>query len=132
MFYQTVLHCGHQICVLMLLLTYQFDTNKIILIILMCIFRQALESDISHKREIEREIFYLTMHSTHFIYSYMASDILFRTILIVRKETCCHHVGYSIQLTARNLLYTSSHRQDKRYYSLCYTSRGALAGTRNR
>ena len=24
----------------------------------------------------EREMFYLTMHSTHFIYSYMASDIL--------------------------------------------------------
>ena len=23
----------------------------------------------------EREMFYLTMHSTHFIYSYMASDI---------------------------------------------------------
>ena len=32
----------------------------------------------------EREIFYLTMHSTHFIYGYMASDIWLRTILIVR------------------------------------------------
>ena len=29
---------------------------------------------------------YLTTHSTHFIYGYMASDILLRTILIVRKE----------------------------------------------
>ena len=31
-------------------------------------------------------MFYLTMHSTHFIYGYMASDIWLRTILIVRKE----------------------------------------------
>ena len=40
-------------------------------------------------------MFYLTTHSTHFIYGYMASDIWLRTILIVRKETCCHHIGYS-------------------------------------
>ena len=72
----------------------------------------------------EREMFYLTMHSTHFIYGYMASDIWLRTILIVRKETCCRHIGYSYRLTARVLLYAPSH-------SLCYTSRGALAGTRN-
>ena len=32
---------------------------------------------------------------------------------------------------ARVLLYASSHRQDNTYHSLCYTSRGALAGTRN-
>ena len=35
-------------------------------------------------------------------------------------------------LTARVLLYAPSHRQDSTYHSLCYTSRGALAGTRNR
>ena len=35
-----------------------------------------------------KEMFYLTTHSTHFIYGYMASDILLSTILIVRKETC--------------------------------------------
>ena len=42
-----------------------------------------------------------------------------QTILIARVETCCHHMGYSFQLAARVLLYTSSH------------SRGALAGMRN-
>ena len=42
-----------------------------------------------------KEMFYLTMHSTHFIYGYMASDMWLRTILIVRKETCCCHIGYS-------------------------------------
>ena len=79
----------------------------------------------------EREMFYLTTHSTHFIYGYMSSDIWLRTILIVRKETRCHHIGYSYQLTARVLLYAPSHRQDNTYHGLCYTSRGALAGTRN-
>ena len=79
----------------------------------------------------EREMFYLTTHSTHFIYGYMASHIWLRTILIVRKETRCRHIGYSYRLTARVLLYAPSHRQDNTYHGLCYTSRGALAGTRN-
>ena len=41
------------------------------------------------------------------------------------------HMGYSFLLTARVLLYAPSHRQISTYHSLCYTSRGALAGTRN-
>ena len=75
--------------------------------------------------------FYLTTHSTHFIYGYMASDIWLRTILIVGKHPRCRHIGYSYRLTARVLLYAPSHRQDNTYHGLCYTSRGALAGTRN-
>ena len=76
-------------------------------------------------------MFYLTTHSTHFIYGYMASDIWLRTILIVTKETRCRHIGYSYRLAARVLLYAPSHRQNNTYHGLCYTSRGALAGTRN-
>ena len=76
-------------------------------------------------------MFYLTTHSTHFIYGYMASDIWLRTILMVRKETRCRHIGYSYRLTARVLLYAPSHRQDNTYHGLCYTNRGALAGMRN-
>ena len=83
------------------------------------------------EREREREMFYLTTHSTHFIYGYMASDIWLRTILIVRKETRCRHIGYSYRLTARVLLYAPSHIQDNTYHGRCYTSRGALAGTIN-
>ena len=79
----------------------------------------------------ERDMFYLTTHSTNVIYGYMASDIWLRTILIVRKETCCRHIGYSYRLTARVLLYAPSHKQDNTYHSLCYTSRGELAGTKN-
>ena len=48
-------------------------------------------------------MFHLTTHSTHFIYGYMASDIWLRTILIVRMETRCRHIGYPYQLTARVL-----------------------------
>ena len=40
------------------------------------------------------------------------------------------YMGYSFRLTARVLLYAPSHRQST-YHGLCYTSRGALAGTRN-
>ena len=39
--------------------------------------------------------------------------------------------GLLFQLAARVLLYAPSHRQDITYHSLCYTSRGVLAGTRN-
>ena len=76
-------------------------------------------------------MFYLTTHSTHFINGYMASDIWLRTIQIVREETRCRHMGYSYRLTARVLLYAPSNRQDNTYHGLYYTSRGALAGTRN-
>ena len=41
------------------------------------------------------------------------------------------NIGYSFRLTARVLLYAPSHRQDSTYHELCYTNRGALAGTRN-
>ena len=53
------------------------------------------------------------------------------TTQIAREETRCHHMGYSFRLTARVLLYAPSHRQHSTYHRLCYTSRGALAGTRN-
>ena len=66
-------------------------------------------------------MFYLTTHSTHFIYGYMASDIWLRTILIVRKETRCRHIGYSYRLTARVLLYAPSHRQDNTYHGAFVT-----------
>ena len=87
---------------------------------------------LTKQKEGRKEMFYLTTHSTHFIYSYMVSDIWQRTTQIVREESrCCHYMGYSFWLAARVLLYASSHRQDNTYHSLCYTSRGALAGTRN-
>ena len=47
------------------------------------------------------------------LFMVMASDIWLRTILIVRKETRCCHIGYSFRLSTRVLLYAPSHRQDR-------------------
>ena len=76
-------------------------------------------------------MFYLTTHSTHFMYGYMASDIWLRTNLIARKDTRCRHIGYYFRLTARVILYAPSHRQNSTYHGLCYTSRGALVRNEN-
>ena len=65
--------------------------------------------------EREREMFYLTTHSTHFIYDYMASDTWYMAIQTVREETRCIHIGYSLRLAARVLLYSQFHRQDSTY-----------------
>ena len=72
-----------------------------------------------------KEMVYLTMHSTHFIYGCMVSDIW------DREETCCCHMVYSFRLAARVLLCAPFHRQDSTYHGLCYTSCGALAGMKN-
>ena len=71
----------------------------------------------------ERKYFYLMMHSTHFIYGYMALDIWYRTIQIVSKKNTA--------VTPRDLLYASSHRQDSTYHDLGYTRCVALAGMLN-
>ena len=34
-------------------------------------------------------------------------------------------------INSKSFLYASSHRHDNTYHGLCYTSRGALAGTKN-
>ena len=73
------------------------------------ILNEHLDPSPNEVGERKREMFYLTTHSTHFIYGYMASDIWLRTILIVRKETRCRHIGYSYRLEARVLLYAPSH-----------------------
>ena len=74
-------------------------------------------------------MFYLATHSTH-LRLYGVRHMV-KATQIVREETCCRHMGYSFRLAARVLLYASSHRQDNTYHGLCYTSCGALAGTRN-
>ena len=53
-----------------------------------------------------------------------------RHVVKDHSERFCH-IGYSFRVAGRVLLYASSHRQDNTYHSLCYTSRGALAWTRN-
>ena len=71
-------------------------------------------------------MFYLTTHSTHFTYGYMASNMVKYHSDCERKPAAATWAT-SFLLTARVILYTPSHRQD----SLCYTNRGALAEMRN-
>ena len=80
-----------------------------------------------------KEMFYLTMHSTHFIYGYMASDIWLRTILIVRKGNPLppHRLLFPINSKVFFICTIPQTGYGSTYHSLCYTSRGALAGTRN-
>ena len=73
-------------------------------------------------------MFYLT---THFYLRLYGVGHMVNITQIVIEETRCRHMDYSFRLTARVLLYAPSHRQDSTYHGLCYTSRGALAGTRN-
>ena len=63
-----------------------------------------------HLVEGRKEMFYFTMHSTHFyLRLYMVKDDS------AREETCCCHMGNSFQLAARVLLYGSSHKLDNTY-----------------
>ena len=48
-----------------------------------------------------------------------------------RKLAAANSWATLARLAAKVLLYAPSHRQDSTYHGLCYTSRGALAGTRN-
>ena len=66
-------------------------------------------------------MFYLTTHSTHFILR------LYGVGHMVKD----HSDSERKPAAAMVLLYAPSHRQDSIYHGLCYTSRGALAGTRN-
>ena len=104
------------VCVFVLFLSYTICVGQI---------------SLTTRKEGRKEMFYLTTHSTHFSYGYMASDIWYRTTHIRREEIRCRHIGYYFRLAARVLVYAPSHRQDDTYHDRCYTSRGALAGTRN-
>ena len=55
-------------------------------------------------------MFYLTSHSTHFIYGYMASDMVNDHSDSERGNPMPPH---------RVLLYASFHRQDNTYHGLC-------------
>ena len=63
-------------------------------------------------------MFYLTTHSTHFIYGYMVSDIMVKDHSDSERGNPLPLHGLLFKLPARVLLYASS-------------SHGALAGTRN-
>ena len=73
-------------------------------------------------------MFYLTTHSTHFIYGYMASDYGENQ----RRNPLPLLHGLLLRLAARDLLYAPSHRQDSTYRVLCYTSLSLSHDWRNK
>ena len=60
----------------------------------------------------------------YYIYGYMASDSESENLLPP------HTLFFPIS-SKGSFIYTPSHRQDSTNHGLCYTSRGALAGTKN-
>ena len=62
--------------------------------------------------ERERNGLFNDTLNTFYLWLYGVRHMVVRKILIVRKETCCHHIGYSYRLAARVLLYAPSHRQN--------------------
>ena len=64
---------------------------------------------------------------------YLRLNGVIQIIQIAREEIRYrrHYMDYAFRLAARCLLWASRYRQDNIYHGLCYTSRGALAGTRN-
>ena len=59
----------------------------------------------------------------------MALDIWWRTTQIAKEETQSYHMGHSFQLAGFFYMHYP-HRHDRTYQGLCYTSCGALVGTR--
>ena len=76
-------------------------------------------------------MFYLTTHSTHFIYVFYMASLLKDHSDSERGITLPPLHGLLFPISSKGSLNASPHRQDNTYHSLCYTSRGALAGTRN-
>ena len=83
------------------------------------------------RKEGRKEMFYLTMHSTNFnlrLYGvrHMAKDHSDNE----RGNPLPPH-GLLFPISIKGSFICIIHKQDNTYHCLCYTSRGALAGTRN-
>ena len=76
-------------------------------------------------------MFYLTTHSTHFIYDYMASDIWSKDHSDNERGNPPPPNGLLFSINSK-LFYMHHPRQDSTYHILCYTSHVVtpLAGTR--
>ena len=66
-----------------------------------------------------------------YIYIYPALTVIKTASTGQVRSECTFRASCCSARLSRVLLYAPSHRQDSTYHGLCYTSRGALAGTRN-
>ena len=75
-------------------------------------------------------MFYLTTHSTHFILRLYGVGHMVEDHLDSERGNPLPPHGLLFYMQ-QGFFYMHHPRQDSTYHSLCYTSRGALAGTRN-
>ena len=83
-----------------------------------------LTAPVSGRKEGRKEMFYLTMHSTHFILRLYGIRHMVKDDSDSERGNPLLPHGLLLRLTARVLLYAPSHREDDTYHGLCYTSRG--------
>ena len=90
-----------------------------------------LQELFAYPMEGRKEMFYLTTHSTHFILRLYGVIHMVKNHLDFEGGNPLPPHGLLFPISSKILLYASSRRQNNTYHGLCYTSRGALAGTRN-
>ena len=82
--------------------------------------------------EGRKEMFYLTTHSTHFMYGYMASRHMVKNDSDSERGNPLPPHGLLFPISSKGFFYIH-HPTDSiahTTHGLCYTSRGARAGTR--
>ena len=78
-----------------------------------------------------KEMFYLTTHSTHFILRLYGVGHMVKDHSDSERGNPLPIHGLLFPIKQQGFFYMHHPRQDSTYHGLCYTSRGALAGTRN-
>ena len=81
-------------------------------------------------KEERKDMLYLMMHSTHFIYVYMASNIVEDHSDSERGNSLRPH-WLLFPISRKGSFTCIISQMDSTYHSLCYTSHGALARTRD-
>ena len=78
-----------------------------------------------------KEMFYLTTHSTHFYLRLYGVRHMVKGHSDIEKGNPLPPHMLLFLINSKCSFICTAHRQDSTYHGLCYTSRGALAGTRN-
>ena len=76
-------------------------------------------------------MFYLTTHSTHFILRLYGVRNMVKDHSDGEKGNTLPPHRLLFQINSKGSFICTIYAQDSTYHGLCYTSRGALAGTRN-
>ena len=78
-----------------------------------------------------KEMFYLTMHSTHFYLRLYGIRHMVKDHSDSKRGNPLPPHGLLFSISCKGSFICIIHRQDNTYHGLCYTSRGALSGMSN-